>query len=113
VYFPQSVVVVLLLIPVLQFGKLKQLLPVLLLTDPTAVANLANALRTAAGYTIASGGNTWNVATGCVAGSSPCGGSPGVVLHVNNTSCTCDGANSTYYTVRPEINNDAWGGSIR
>ncbi|QQS28823.1 MAG: HYR domain-containing protein [Sphingobacteriales bacterium] len=80
------------------------------LTDPTIVLNLANALRTSTNYSGSFGGNTWNVTTGCVAGSSPCSGSVGVVLHVNNSSCSCDGANSTFYTLRPEINNDAWGG---
>ncbi|OWY26051.1 hypothetical protein BVG80_00640, partial [Sphingobacteriales bacterium TSM_CSM] len=80
----------------------------LTLTDPAAVLGIANALRTATPYSVTSGGNTWNVSTGCVAGSSPCGGSPGVELHINGSNCNCDGAGP--YVVRPEINNQNWGG---
>ncbi|HEX2900217.1 MAG TPA: SprB repeat-containing protein, partial [Bacteroidia bacterium] len=80
----------------------------LTLSDPVAVAGIANAMRTATAYSVVSGGNTWSVSTGCVAGSSPCAGSPGVVLHVNGASCSCDGAGP--FVVRPEINNLNWGG---
>jgi hypothetical protein len=79
------------------------------ITDPVEILNIANAMRTANLYTGTIGGNTWNVTPGCVAGSSPCGGSPGVVLHLNTTSCNCDPA-GTAWVIRPEINNDAWGG---
>ncbi|MBK8658632.1 MAG: HYR domain-containing protein [Bacteroidetes bacterium] len=78
------------------------------ITDPAAILAIANALRTAGTYTGVVGGNTWNVSTGCVAGSSPCGGSPGVVLHINGVSCSCDGAGP--WVIRPEINNVNWGG---
>ncbi|MBK9453072.1 MAG: HYR domain-containing protein [Bacteroidetes bacterium] len=80
----------------------------LTVTNPASVLAIANALRTGTAVTIVDGANTWNVSTGCVAGLSPCSGSPGVVLHVNTSSCNCDGAGP--FVVRPEINNENWGG---
>jgi hypothetical protein len=79
------------------------------ITDPVQILAIANAMRTANAYTGTIGGNTWNVSTGCVNGSSPCGGSPGVVLHLNTSSCSCDGPGASW-VIRPEINNENWGG---
>jgi hypothetical protein len=73
------------------------------LTNPTHVAAIANALRTATSYSCTSDGYTWYVSTGC--GSSPCGGTS-VELHVDVAGCSCSGS----YTIRPEINNENWGG---
>ncbi|MDB4655831.1 hypothetical protein OAE48_03190, partial [Flavobacteriales bacterium] len=76
------------------------------ISDPAAILQIANALRTSSNTTVNVGGNTWNVTTGCVAGSSPCGGTA-TVLHMNQVSCNCG---SGMFVLRPEINNSNWGG---
>ncbi len=81
------------------------------LSDPVAVANIAAALRTASNYSFTDlSGNVWAVSVGCVSGSSPCPGSPGVVLTVNASNCSCESPAPNVYVVRPEINNLNWGG---
>ncbi|MDB5232453.1 MAG: hypothetical protein JWN76_3258 [Chitinophagaceae bacterium] len=75
-------------------------------TDPTTVQAIANALRTGNSGTFSSGGRTWHVGPGCVAGS-PVACSTAVELSADGTFCACGGSS---YIIRPDVNNPFWGG---
>jgi len=71
------------------------------LTDPTVIANIANAMNTLTPYSFTTGGNMWTV------GINNC--NSGVQFAVNTTVCSCGGG-ATSYLIRPEIGTQNWGG---